>query len=162
MESEQIYLEDLDFNATPHPTAYNWADDIAKWAFPNDAAWQFHFKKRFVVLPDSAFDFLCETGTEVHTRVRIDDETKTVADKALWTEESLPAESILAGLIQCERVFQKNGTADAKTSPASLLNTFAPVAQNGTGETLLLQIGGKATVGRGQVRCVFSTVNGAT
>ena len=44
--------------------------------------WQEQFKKRFVVLPDTAFDFLCETGTEVHTRVRIDDELKSVAKGA--------------------------------------------------------------------------------
>ena len=84
--------------------------------------WQEQFKKRFVVLPDTAFDFLCETGTEVQTRVRIDDETKTVADKALWTEESLPAETILAGIVRCDRIFGRNGE---DITPAGLLDRFA-------------------------------------
>jgi len=106
------------------------------------------FQKRFVVLPDNAFDFLCETGTEVHTRVRIDDDTKTVARGALWTEESLPAETILMGLIHCDRVF---GSRGEDITPQGLLDRFAK-------EPLTLQIGGKATVGRGQVRCVFSEV----
>jgi CRISPR-associated protein Cmr4 len=141
-------LEDLDFTAVECKTATAWAELIAKSVFPDDAAWQDQFKKRFVVLPDSAFDFLCETGTEVHTRVRIDDETKTVADKALWTEESLPAETILMGLIQCDRVFGRNGE---DITPQGLLDRFAKAA-------LTLQIGGKATVGRGQVRCVFTEV----
>ena len=109
-------------------------------------------KKRFVVLPDSAFDFLCETGTEVHTRVRISDETKTVETGALWTEESLPAETILAGIVQCDRVFQKKEDMP-KITEVELLEKFAK-------NRLLLQIGGKATVGRGQVRCVFTSVNG--
>jgi CRISPR-associated protein Cmr4 len=148
LKSGNIYLEDLDFRALPNPTTCNWADDIARWVFPGDAAWQFHFKKRFVVLPDTAFDFLCETGTEVHTRVRIDDNTKTVAERALWTEEALPAETILAGIVPCDRVFQKKDE-NQKITEAQLLESFA-------NESLTLQIGGKATVGRGQVRCVFT------
>lgn len=149
-EGERIYLEDLDFTARACPTATRWASKIAAWVFPNDSSWQELFKKRFVVLPDSAFDFLCETGTEVHTRVRIDDETKTVADKALWTEESLPAETVLVGVVQCDRVFGRNGE---EITPAGLLDGFAK-------EPLTLQIGGKATIGRGQVRCVFTAANG--
>ena len=149
-EGEHIYLEDLDFTARACPTATRWAATIAAWVFPNDSAWQEQFQKRFVVLPDSAFDFLCETGTEVHTRVRIDDETKTVADKALWTEESLPAETILAGIVQCDRVFGRDGQ---EITPAGLLDRFAK-------DSLMLQIGGKATIGRGQVRCVFTPMNG--
>jgi len=149
-EGNSIYLEDLDFAAQKCDTATAWAKLIAENVFAGDPAWQDQFKKRFVVLPDSAFDFLCETGTEVHTRVRIDDETKTVADKALWTEESLPAETILMGLIQCDRVFQKKDETPRITE-TGLLGRFA----NGA---LTLQIGGKATVGRGQVRCVFTEV----
>jgi CRISPR-associated protein Cmr4 len=147
-EGNSIYLEDLDFAAQNCDTATAWATLIAENVFAGDPAWQDQFKKRFVVLPDSAFDFLCETGTEVHTRVRIDDETKTVADKALWTEESLPAETILMGLIQCDRVYGRNGE---DITPQGLLDRFAKAA-------LTLQIGGKATVGRGQVRCVFTEV----
>jgi CRISPR-associated protein Cmr4 len=148
VEGNGIYLEDLDFAAQRCDTATAWATLIAENVFAGDPAWQDQFKKRFVVLPDSAFDFLCETGTEVHTRVRIDDETKTVADKALWTEESLPTETILMGLIQCDRVFGRNGE---EVTPQGLLDRFAKAP-------LTLQIGGKATVGRGQVRCVFTEV----
>lgn len=147
-EGNSIYLEDLDFAAQKCDTATAWATLIAENVFAGDPAWQDQFKKRFVVLPDSAFDFLCETGTEVHTRVRIDDEMKTVAKGALWTEESLPAETILMGLIQCDRVFQKKDETPRITEP-ELLDRFAKGA-------LTLQIGGKATVGRGQVRCVFT------
>jgi CRISPR-associated protein Cmr4 len=149
VEGTQIFLEDLDFTAEKCPTATAWAEKIADWVFPGDTAWQDQFKKRFVVLPDTPFDFLCETGTEVHTRVRIDSETKTVADKALWTEESLPAETILAGLVQCDRIFGHKGQ---DITPAGLLDQFAG--------NVTLQIGGKATVGRGQVRCVFTAGNG--
>ena len=148
VESRKIYLEDLDFEAHQCPTANAWAAKIGAWVFGTDAAWAKEFQRRFLVLPDVAFDYLCQTATEVHTRVRIDDATKTVAEGALWTEESLPAETILMGLIQCERVFGKHG-AVASITPQQLVERFAS-------EPLLLQIGGKATVGRGQVRCIFA------
>jgi len=149
VEGNSIFLEDLDFTAQKCDTATAWATLIAENVFAGDPAWQDQFKKRFVVLPDSAFDFLCETGTEVHTRVRIDDEMKRVVEGALWTEESLPAETILMGLIQCDRVF---GSKGEDITPTGLLDRFAK-------EPLTLQIGGKATVGRGQVRVIFSEVN---
>ena len=148
VEGNQIYLEDLDFTAQKCETATAWATWIAECAFGKDDSWAAEFQKRFVVLPDNAFDFLCETGTEVHTRVRIDDDTKTVATGALWTEESLPAETILMGIIQCDRVFGREGK---EITTLGLLNEFAH-------KPLTLQIGGKATVGRGQVRCVFTEV----
>lgn len=145
IEADRIFLEDLDFRAQDCEATSSWAKFLAERVFADDAVWAGHFRKRFTVLPDSAFDFLCETGTEVHTRVRIDDDSGTVADGALWTEESLPAETILAGLIQCDRVFGSNGE---DITPQNLLNRFAE------GE-LIVQMGGKATVGRGRVRCVF-------
>lgn len=157
-EGDRIFLEDLDFNGKPCNAATAWGEKIAAWVFPDkdkDKDWRAVFQSRFVILPDTAFDFLCETATEVHTRVTIDDETKTVADKALWTEESLPTETILAGIIQCDRVFQKNGEKNIIES--EILQKFAT---NDPDKPLTLQIGGKATVGRGQVRCVFTPLHG--
>jgi CRISPR-associated protein Cmr4 len=150
VEGESIYLEDLDFEAVECQTATNWAKQIGESVFGKDDPWSKEFQKRFVVLPDFAFDFLSETGTEVHTRVKIDDHMKVVEKGKLWTEESLPAETILAGIVQCDRVFGRKGE---DITPTGLLDRFAK-------DSLTLQIGGKATVGRGQMRCVFTPVNG--
>jgi len=140
-----VFLEDLDLKATRLLSAEGfWANLLAKAVF-QDEFWQKEFQRRFVVVSDNVFKFLCETGTEVAARVRIDDEKKTVASGALWYEESLPAETILGGLVWCDRVFGGNGT---KPSEMELLNSFCANAN--------LQIGGKATVGHGRVRCVFS------
>lgn len=140
----KVYLEELDFTLTNDPAVGLWAEKLAGWVFPGQADWQAAFTARFVVLPDEVFDFLTVTGTEVNTRVKIDGVSKTVADGQLWTEEALPAETILCGLVACDRVF---GNPDIK--PADLLTDYA------TGEKPL-QIGGKATVGKGRVRCVFT------
>ena len=89
---------------------------------------------------------MTETGTEVAARVRIDDDTKTVATGQLWNEESLPAETILAGLVSCDRIYSGNASGIDKEK---LLAKYAT-------KPLTLQIGGKATVGRGRIRCVFT------
>jgi CRISPR-associated protein Cmr4 len=149
-EGDRIYLEDLDLRATECFTATAWAKKIAGWVFPEDANWQTAFIKRFAVLPDVVYDFLTETGTEVTARVKIDDDLKTVVEGQLWNEEALPAETILVGLVSCDRVYAKD--ADGITEQA-LLEKYAT-------DALTLQIGGKATVGRGRVRCVFTPVAG--
>ena len=56
VEGNRIFLEDLDFAAQKCDTANAWTETIAAWVFAGDAAWQEQFKKRFVVLPDTAFD----------------------------------------------------------------------------------------------------------
>jgi CRISPR-associated protein Cmr4 len=153
--ARKVFLEDLDFSASPDPTVDAWAKKLAAWLFsvPSDQPWQEAFKQRFLVVHDSIFDFLCETGTEVATRVCLDDELKTVKKGQLWNEEALPAETILSGLISCDRVYEKD-PAGPPVAPATLLRKYA------TGE-LNLQLGGKATTGRGHVRCVFTQIAGA-
>ncbi len=148
----RIYLEDLDFQGKPCSTATEWAKKLAEWVFPREdqASWRGRFMERFAVLPDMVFDFLTETGTEVTARVKIDDDSKTVVEGQLWNEESLPSETIMYGLVVCDRVFSRDA---GRVTAESLLEAFAT-------NPLTLQIGGKATVGRGRVRCVFTPVAG--
>jgi CRISPR-associated protein Cmr4 len=87
---------------------------------------------------------LTETGTEVNARVRIAPERKTVEKGALWYEESLPAETILAGIVWCDKIFPHNSTTQEQ-----LMREFCFIERH-------LQMGGKATVGKGQVHCRFS------
>ncbi len=150
VQNKKVYLEDLDFDGHPCPSADGWANAIAASVFggDNEASWRDLFRERFAIVPDAIFDFLTETGTEVVARVRIDDDTKTVVAGALWNEEALPPETILAGLVACDRVFP--GESNGVTA-ADLISEYAT-------SPLSLQIGGKATIGRGRVRCVFSSV----
>jgi CRISPR-associated protein Cmr4 len=149
-DNGRIFLEDLDFKGQSCPKASEWADSLAKWVFHGDdrESWRGRFIERFAVVPDTIFDFLTETCTEVTSRVKIDDDLKTVANGQLWNEESLPAETILFGLISCDRIFSGNAE---RVAPKELLSRFAS-------DPLTLQIGGKATIGRGRVRCVFTPV----
>jgi len=140
----KVYFEDMDFTVRDCPPAQTTAERIAEWVFPSDAVWQEEFKKRFAVVNSDTFDFLCETATEINAHVRIEREKKVVSKGALWYEESLPAETVMAGLVWCDQIFPK----DAATKE-QLMERFCS-------KELKLQIGGKATVGKGQVRCLFS------
>lgn len=142
--SGKVYFEDLDFSARDCSEVKTSAGKIAEWVFPSDTTWQEEFKKRFAVVNDDTFDFLCETATEINARVRIESEKKVVAKGALWYEESLPTETVVAGLVWCDQVFPRNAATQDE-----LMEHFCS-------KELKLQIGGKATVGKGQVRCLFS------
>jgi CRISPR-associated protein Cmr4 len=150
VDSGKIFFEDLDFNARSdgEPTT-EWGNTVAGLIFPDNTAWQALFKERFAILPDDSFNFLAENGTEVVAHIRIEDSKKIVAKGALWYEESLPAESILSGIAWCDRSFGGNGI-----KPEEILSTYC------TGGELKLQIGGKATVGKGRARCLFTGGNG--
>jgi len=142
----KVFFEDLDFTAREdNDRTMRWADLLAGAIFSSDTRWQNIFKERFAIISDNSFNFLSETGTEVAAHIRIEDETKIVAKGALWYEEALPVETILAGIAWCDRVYGGNGFNQEK-----ILSTFC-------GESALeLQIGGKATVGKGRVRCLFT------
>jgi len=140
----KIYLEDLDLiaHAQTHDNAQQWGQNIAAWVFPNNVEWQRLFAERFAIVADDTFSFLCETATEVNARVRISDDSKTVAKGALWYEESLPAESILGGFVWCDR-------AKDLVTPLELLDLYCA-------GPYMLQLGGKATTGKGRVTCTFT------
>jgi CRISPR-associated protein Cmr4 len=129
--------------------ARQWASHIATRAFP-EPEWQGIFLKRFAVVEDEVFDFFCETALQVEARVRIDPNMKTVQHGALWYEESLPAESILSGLVWCGRVF---GSAAPAPSQSDLVTEYCTADQ-------VLQIGGKFSTGRGHVRLRFDATPG--
>lgn len=99
-------VEDFEMAASPDAAV----DDLATWlqehALPerpeNDkpdpyAAFRKRVPGQLVVLGDTDFRFLTEHATEVVTRIRIGD-TGTVEKGALWSEEALPAETLLYSL----------------------------------------------------------------
>ena len=133
-----VILEDV--KLTAQAQADDWADWLADRLFPGeeDKDWRAEFKAHFCIVHDDVMSYLLQVGTEVTARIRLKDDEKTVAKGALWYEEALPAESILAGLVAA----QPNGRAE----PNEVFEMVAQLAQHP------LQIGGNATVGRGLCR----------
>jgi len=137
---KRIFLEDLDLAVHVEPLVDAWAQVFTR-ALPETGAFM---SERFVVVDDETMSFLMETATQVDTRVRIDHGTGTVATGQLWSEESLPAESLLLGVMGAAPSFFKD-------APLSATQVLSRALQGRS----VLQLGGKATVGRG--RCVLAT-----
>jgi len=135
---DRVVFEDFDFDAKKTPELANLAKNVGQKVFgdaPDDVQ---HFVDRVCVVHDDVMRVLCRVGMEVVARNRIDDDNKTVAKGALWTEEALPVESILSGLVVVTPV--------GGDKPADLLGHVRKLC------THPFQIGGKATVGRGLCR----------
>lgn len=144
--NHKLYLEDIDLTATVAEEATAWAQRLAPLASPGVDI----FTKRFAVVDDGTMTFLWETATQVDARVRLDERTRTVANGALWLEESLPPETLLLGLLAADRSRRR----DVKMTPDEVLG-FALSGEE------VHQLGGKATTGRGRCRIVPFTRNGA-
>ncbi len=137
-------LEEFAFQAQPS----NDADAIAAWlaneALPTGqeyAFWRAKLQDSLVILPDTDFRDFVLNSTEISTHVRLDPNTKTVASGALWTEEALPSDVLLSGLIIVRRSRKEENDADAQTVGAWLRQALPT----------RLQLGGNETTGQGLV-----------
>lgn len=147
-DGDKVYLEDLDLTLDPDSatqlTTTAWADWIGQQLFPgydaDAASWREMLATRLCVVHDDALSFLLETATEVTARIKMESQTKTVAQHMLWYEEALPTETVLYGLVVATPVRKFDLDSGAIfIGLASLMNVAA-------------QFGGKATVGRGLCR----------
>src|SRR5438270_4227865 len=87
-KTQAVYLEDLDLVPQPDDNATDWAIWIASRVFPGDdnADWQKMLIERFCIVHDDIFNFLINTATEITARIRMEENTKTVQEGALWYE----------------------------------------------------------------------------
>lgn len=137
---DRIVLEDVALTPDVDGGADKVADALAAWTFPDDPAWQAQLRRRLVVVHDDLFTFFARHATEIVTRVSIDATTGTAQKGQLWTEENLPAESVLAGLVAEVR----NGKTTGE--PLAWLHELVAAP---------IQLGGKATVGRGRCQILL-------
>jgi len=139
VHNDRLYLEDLNLPAEEFPNLAQWTEILGPLASPGEDI----FTKRFAVVDDDTMTFLWETATQVDVRIRLNERTRTVAPGALWLEESLPPETLLIGLLAGDRS-RRNGIA---MTPEDVLSFALPKEE-------VLQLGGKATTGRGRCRLI--------
>jgi len=134
-----IYLEDFDLKGNLDEKVDKWASFIGEKVFEKDENWRKALTARLCVLNDNVFNFLLEHGTEITARIRLKEDTKTAASGALWYEEALPPETILSGLLVAVK---------GKATPEEVFATVDGILK----QHPAIQLGGKATVGRGLCR----------
>jgi len=143
--NEQVVLEDLALTPTKDANLTQWAGWLGAQLFPTDGYWKTALQQRLCIVSDDVLSFLLQTATEITARIRLDDDKKTVAQGALWYEEALPAESVLAGLVLATPI---------KASGAKVNDVFKTIGDLVHDKTM--QFGGNATVGRGLCRMRLS------
>ncbi len=144
-EGDRVYLEDLDFTAQTSGEVTAWE----AWFLEHAQGLDLPLKGRLLLLDDDVMSFLLETALEVVTRIRIDENTKTVAKGALWFEENIPAESVLYGLLSVAPKSFGGVNGEPLLDEEILAQLESLTRQT-------LQFGGNATVGRGLSKVAFA------
>lgn len=132
-----LYLEE--YRLEPETTA-----DLDDWvkalAAMMPTAKEAELKKQLVVVSNNLFAFFSKYATPVQAHNRLESETKTVKNGALWYEESLPPETLLYTSVTAFNS-RNNQTIEA----AENLNNFNEILE----QSPWIQIGGNETVGMG-------------
>ena len=98
----------------------------------------------FTLVDDNAFRHLCRSATPVQTHIRLNSETKTVSEGALWNEESLPTDTLLYSTLSATT------SRDYTRLPAQ--DVLSCVLDELFGEYPFLRLGGNETTGMGWCR----------
>jgi CRISPR-associated protein Cmr4 len=130
-QAPRVFFEDLDF--APDETA-----ELSKLASSLDSLKLANLQGRLCVVHDDVMSYLAQHAMDVVTRVSLDEETKTAKKGQLWTEESLPTESVLVSVLA------------AMPSPKAGITATDAIDKLKKLFESSVQFGGKATVGRGR------------
>ncbi len=162
LSDNKLLLEAFEFIAQA-PLPDNHLVTIGKWlagdALPRDNAYAFFrekLKKDLVLLSDEDFSYFVRNATVVEPHVRISNVSGTAEDGGLFYTENLPPESLLIApaMASVERYHK-----DRKPDPLKTAEEVLQIVLQGDGNDFsgldgkLLQIGGDATTGHGQVVC---------
>jgi CRISPR-associated protein Cmr4 len=142
----KIQVDAFELSAKPSQTLKDIADKLADMIFPKDDAYQFFnekFKTDLVLMSDDDFNYFVKNATLIEAHVKINNKTGTAQDGALHYTENLPPESILIGVSMAS---DERSKQESKSSAREIIQ-FVSERLHGK----LLQIGGDATTGRGQV-----------
>lgn len=148
----RVMLEEFTYSATTDPKIGELAAFLAEHIFPQSpdySAWRDRIPGQLVVLADDDWRDFVTYSTEVITRIRIDQDSGTTDDGALWYEENVPSDALFWSLALATRPrLGRNGTRaeGVPTTASAVLETLDQLRLD------RLQIGGDETVGRGLVK----------
>jgi len=149
---DKLALEAFEFSAQCSKELRIISEWLAENALPEgDAHHFFRGKLRddLVLLSDEDFGYFARNATVVEPHVRIDDASGTAADTGLFYTENLPPESLMLGLAMASQERSRNG---AGLGAAQVMSKLIEGGDGFDGlDGALVQVGGDATAGRGQV-----------
>lgn len=138
-------LEEFAFKVTESADVAKIAEWLSAHAFPKHEAysyWREKMKKDLLVLPENAFRDFLQMSTDVQAHICIDDAKRTVKEGALFYEECLPCDSILVASAFAMKPAKRPNPQDPSSSAEVMIKLATLDEQH-------IQMGGKATLGRG-------------
>jgi CRISPR-associated protein Cmr4 len=151
--NNKVLLENFEFRCEENISIKNAAAWIAEKAFPAEDAFTFFknkLKEDLVMISDEDFSYFVKNATVVEPHVRINDETGAAEDGGLFYTENLPPESILITLLMTSKERTKAGLDASAICNWTLFGSGKEGSFKGL-DGQMVQIGGDATTGRGQV-----------
>ncbi|MFW6023844.1 MAG: type III-B CRISPR module RAMP protein Cmr4 [Myxococcota bacterium] len=147
----KLVLEAYAFTSNRDEALGTVSDWIATHALARDGMQYFQDKVRkdLVVLHDDRFNYFVRNATVVEPHVRINDDTGTADDGGLFYTENVPPEALFVSLVMASDERTKEPELKARDILSVLTNDLG---------TRMVQVGGDATTGRGQM--VLSFVRG--
>ncbi len=149
--NQPLHLEAFELTAIGSSELMEIAEFLAKKALPAGDPYAFFrekLKTDLVLLPDEDFGYFVKNATVVEPHVRINDRTGTADDGGLFYTENLPPESLLLAPLMATAERSGKGALPAEDVLAAVLEGNEGLkGLNGQ----LVQVGGDATTGRGQV-----------
>lgn len=154
--SGKVYLEDLDLNIERRKEV----GEIAKGIAQAVGVGENEFSSRFAIVSDEVFNFLSETATDIQARVALEDENKVVRKGGLWYEEAVPAETVFVGPVLVADSYRQDKAQLLKNfhdalKPREKQETNQKQEGTTNSQSIVIQIGGNASVGRGLCRVVM-------
>ena len=163
--SENVSLEEYTFKINKDDKCTELGKWLSRNIVPEGELFNYmreKVKRDIIVVDDSDFRDFINLSTEVITRTKIDSKTGTVEDGALFTEEFLPAETVMYSLALASPIF-----ADENKKPNMFKAEESKDKDKGKEEAQkvmdyfvknlkeVIQIGGDATLGKGITRIKF-------
>ncbi|WP_419780211.1 type III-B CRISPR module RAMP protein Cmr4 [Maridesulfovibrio sp.] len=145
VQGGNVLLEEMDLSVEKG-SADDWAAYIAEYFCESEEDKEV-FIKRFAIVDDNVLNFLCDTALPVDARIAIDKDLGTVKNGALWYEESVPPEALFMSVAGMDRSYRSGKDVKSLTD-SELLEVFTG---NEPVKELYVQMGGKATTGKGFV-----------
>ncbi len=147
----KVFLEELLFTMKADNDLDLAARTLGDLLWPDDAEARADLARRLLLVPDDLFSFYARTALEVRARVKLNDETGTAAASGPWTEEHMPAETLLASLVLGRQTLHKTREGKdgqpTKVTRADGVKALAELIGSGA---RTLRLGGHATIGLGR------------
>jgi CRISPR-associated protein Cmr4 len=141
-EKNLVALEEFVFEAEVKDEAKKLAEKFKAFIPENDLTKD--LENHLAIVSDNVFKDFVNYAVEIRTRIRIDQAKGTVKERALFSEELVPSESVFYSLLFIKDSFNPNSKIYAE-------KVFSEISDLLT-KNSLLQLGGDETIGRGYVR----------